>query len=45
MPIMPFTTRFMAILTKHNHSYYFKITASAANLDNHQTEIDIFTYM
>jgi len=35
----------MVILTKHNHPYYFKMFASAANLDNHQTEIDFFTYI
>jgi hypothetical protein len=45
MLIMPFTARFMVILTKYNHPYYFKIPASAANLDNHQTENYFFTYM
>jgi len=34
----------MVILTKHNHPYYFKISASVANLNNHQTEIDFYTY-
>jgi len=41
MLIMLFTTSFMVILTKHNHP----ISPSAANLDNHQSETDFFTYM